>query len=135
MPIKKTTQPKPIKKTTQPKPMGAPKKEIDWELAKDLCSIHCTQTEIVSILEIDDDTFRTALHDIGFKTFSSFFTKYSANGKMSLRRKQYTEAMEGNTKMLDKLGDAWLGQGVKVDDNKVEEIKVTIDYLNPHIKD
>ena len=53
------------------------------------------------------------LKKCGYPDFRTFFQCFAAVGKISLRRKQYQIAMEGNVTMLSKLGDAWLGQYAK----------------------
>lgn len=90
---------------------GAPKKLIDYSKLDKLCAIHCTGEECAAILEVDYDTLNNSLKSDGFGGFSDYFKKKSASGKMSLRRRQYTKAVdEGNPTMLIWLGKQWLGQ-------------------------
>ena len=90
--------------------MARPLKTIDWQKVDQMCAMHCTGEEQAAILNVDYDTLNAACkrdHECGF---SEYFKQKSSNGKMSLRRKQYTTAMNGNTTMLVWLGKNWLGQ-------------------------
>ena len=90
--------------------MARPTKNIDWEQVEMMCSIHCTGEEQASILGIDYDTLNKGCKRENGVSFTEYFKQKSAGGKMSLRRKQYTTAMEGNTTMLVWLGKNWLDQ-------------------------
>ena len=90
--------------------MARPLTEIDWDQVDKLCAIHCTGEEQAAVLGVDYDTLNAACkreHKMGF---SDYFKQKASHGKMSLRRKQYTTAMDGNTTMLVWLGKNWLGQ-------------------------
>lgn len=90
--------------------MSAPIKEISWEQVDKMCQLHCTGEEQAGVLGVDYDTLNSACKREKGKGFSDYFKEKSAGGKMSLRRRQYTEAMEGNTTMLVWLGKNWLNQ-------------------------
>ena len=90
--------------------MARPKKEINWETVRKLCAMQCTGEEIASFIDVDYDTLNAAAkreHKMGF---SDYFKKHSANGKISLRRKQYEVATSGNVPMLIWLGKQYLDQ-------------------------
>ena len=89
---------------------GRPRIAINWKQVDQMCGVHCTGEEQASILGIDYDTLNSACKREHKKSFSDYYKEKSANGKMSLRRKQYSQAMEGNTTMLIWLGKNWLGQ-------------------------
>jgi hypothetical protein len=60
------------------------------------------------ILGVSMDKLERAVveeYNIGFK---EYFKKYSADGKVSLRRKQYLMAQEGDVTMLKHLDNKWL---------------------------
>jgi len=60
-------------------------------------------------------------HDM---TFDEYYTLKSQNGRASIRKKQYTVAMNGNPYMLKWLGVNWLGQSDKQEvEHNVNEIK------------
>ena len=92
------------------KKIGRPLIKIDWEQVDKMCGLHCTGEEQASVLGIDYDTLNRACKRENGKSFAEYFKQKSASGKMSLRRKQYTSAMDGNTTLLIWLGKNWLGQ-------------------------
>lgn len=102
-------------------PAGRPKKPIDWSLVDKLCSIHCTGEEIASIVGVHYDTLNNRCNEDLGCNFSEYYKKTSANGKMSLRRKQYEVAMSGNTSMLIWLGKNILGQRDHVE-NEIKDL-------------
>ena len=90
--------------------MARPLKEIDWDQVAEMCAIHCTGEEQAAVLGVDYDTLNTACKREKGLSFSDYFRQKSASGKMSLRRRQYTKAMEGDNTQLIWLGKNWLGQ-------------------------
>lgn len=54
---------------------------------------------------MDYDTLISRLKNNGYDSFSEFFSKVSARGKISLHRKHFELAMKGSVAMLSKLGD------------------------------
>lgn len=97
-------------RSKQKKLMARPQKQIDWDQVDKLCAIHCTGEEQANILGVDYDTLNRACHREHNLSFAEYFKQKSATGKMSLRRRQYSAAMDGNTTMLVWLGKNWLGQ-------------------------
>lgn len=89
---------------------GRPRKEVDWNLIDDLCSIHCTGEEIAAILKVDYDTLNARCKEQHGEGFSDYYKKACVDGKRSLRRKQFEQAMSGNVPMLIWLGKNILGQ-------------------------
>jgi hypothetical protein len=75
-----------------------------------MCAIHCIGEEQAGILGLSYDTLNRACKRDKKMSFADYFKQKSAGGKMSLRRRQYSEAMEGNTTMLVWLGKNWLDQ-------------------------
>lgn len=103
---------------TQKNPNGRPKGTtipIDWDMVDKMCAIRCTGEEIASLLDISYDTLERACQREKGKLFADYTAQKAANGHMSLRRKQYTSAMDGNVPMLIWLGKNWLGQTDKMD--------------------
>lgn len=90
--------------------MARPLTDIDWDQVDKMCEIHCTGEEQASILGVDYDTLNAACKRDKGIGFSDYFKQKSSGGKMSLRRRQFTSAMDGNTTMLVWLGKNWLGQ-------------------------
>lgn len=90
-------------------PAGRPRKEISEEQFKKLCGIQCTEEEIASFFDCSVDTIeRWCARELGMK-FAEAYKRFSANGKISLRRWQYNMA-EHNCSMAIWLGKQWLGQ-------------------------
>ena len=89
--------------------MGRPKKEIDWNIVKGLCRIHCTQLEIASVIDISEDTLVRRIKSKYKMTFAEYYKKNSSKGKISLRRYQF-ELAQRNVSMAIWLGKQWLGQ-------------------------
>ena len=93
--------------------VGRPKTKIDYELAEKLASIMCTQEEIATMFDCD---VRTLQRD---EEFCRVYKKGLDKGRMSLRRKQFSKAVnEGNATMLIWLGKQHLGQTDKVENTK-----------------
>ena len=90
--------------------MARPLKQVDWQQVDQMCAIHCTGEEQAAILGMSYDTLNRACHREHEMSFEEYFKQKAATGKMSLRRKQYTTAMDGNTTMLVWLGKNWLSQ-------------------------
>jgi hypothetical protein len=90
--------------------MARPRIPIEWDQVDKMCEIHCTGEEIASFLDCSYDTLNRACHREFEMSFADYFKQKASGGKMSLRRRQYTAAMDGNTSMLIWLGKNWLGQ-------------------------
>ena len=104
------------------KPMGRPKKEIDKEEFEKLCGIQCTEEEIAGWFRCSIDTINNWCKATYGETFSEAYKKYSADGKMSLRRVQWKLA-QNNVSMAIWLGRNWLGQrDDRRDDQEDEKI-------------
>ena len=97
-----------VRKTDNPR-MGRPKKIIDKEQFEKLCSIQCTLAEIASWFNCSEDTIENWCKDTYDERFSDAHKKYSATGKISLRRTQFQMA-EHNCSMAIWLGKQYLGQ-------------------------
>ena len=96
----------------------------DIQRFKTLCAQFNTLDDICAVMGVTDKTLvrliNTYLYEdiTGHKRrgtakpvrFSEAFNKYSANGRMSLRREQFRSAMNGNVTMQIWLGKQYLGQ-------------------------
>ena len=105
--VKKNTVSGPKAKKTpktgvKKKRTGRPPMKIDKEVVRKLASIQCTLREIAAFVGCDEKTIRNK--------FSDLIATTRDMGKVSLRRKQYEKAMEGNVTMLIWLGKNELGQ-------------------------
>lgn len=101
-----------------------------YEILEGLAKIHCTQADMVGVMQVDEDTLNRLIR-VRYKcSFSEFYKRYSAGGNMSIRRAQFESALSGNSSMLIWLGKQWLGQkdqqevSVQVqDDETVKEME------------
>ena len=84
-------------------------KPIDAEQFKKLCGLQCTLVEIASFFDVSEDTIERWCKRELKDTFAECFKKYSASGKISLRRNQFRIA-EKNAAMAIFLGKNYLGQ-------------------------
>ena len=94
---------------------GRPTKPIDYTKLDAMCAIHCTGEECAAILGVSYEHLNNQLKKDGNVGFLDYFKIKGSNGKMSLRRKQYDQAMSGNATMLIWLGKQWLNQSDKVE--------------------
>lgn len=100
---------------------GRPTKPIDYSRLDAMCAIHCTGEECAAILDVSYEHLNNQLKKDGNGGFLDYFAQKGANGKMSLRRKQFDQAMSGNSTMLIWLGKQWLGQSDKHEEVNKEE--------------
>lgn len=98
-----------IKKPEEVKRLGRPPKEVNWDLFKELCEIHCTMDEVSHILDIDDDVLRGKIKAKYGITFQEVHKKFSASGKRNLRRDQF-KLSKRNAAMSIWLGKNYLDQ-------------------------
>lgn len=95
--------------------MARPRAVVDTELLRDLCAIHCTLDEISSILKVHKRTLE--------RRFAVVMADGRNHGKMSLRRKRYSVAMEGNVPMLIWLSKQVLGESEKIEERYPDAVK------------
>lgn len=100
------------------KKTGRPPKQIDNEQFRKLCGIQCTEEEIASWFDCSVETLRRWIRREFDATFEEAYQKYSAAGKISLRRAQFKLA-ETNASMAIWLGKQYLGQREPNEDNSV----------------
>lgn len=105
--------------------MARPHKEIDTDNFKKLCGMQCTLSEIAGFFDCCEDTIENWCKRALKQSFSDAYKKYSASGKISLRRAQFRLA-EKNAAMAIWLGKQYLGQR----DNIEYEDKEALDRLD-----
>ena len=94
---------------------GAPKKEIDVKVLRNLLEIQCTITECAHVLGVSTDTLQRNYKDV--------INQGKTMGKVTLRRAQWRNAIEkNNVTMQIWLGKQCLGQS----DSPLEEEAGTI---------
>ncbi len=89
---------------------GRPRIELDKKQFETLCGFQCTLAEIASYFDVTEDSVIRWCKRTYKMSFSSVFEQKRGKGKVSLRRRQYQKAMDGDTAMLIFLGKNWLGQ-------------------------
>jgi hypothetical protein len=93
--------------------------EIDYELVEKLAKIHCPSEEIANIIGMKPDAFTARYrNDPALKLAVE---RGRAEGRISLRQKQYDQAMKGDKTMLVWLGKQLLNQSEKVEPEVVPE--------------
>ena len=102
---------------------GAKIKDIDFKDFEKCCQMQCTQQEIAGWFEIDEETLVRRVTEHYNSSFSDVYKKYSANGKCSLRRRQFRRAANGDRVMMIWLGKQYLGQSDKIE-QKVQEVSL-----------
>ena len=112
-------------------PAGRPKIEIDAQQFEGLCSFQCTLAEIAHWFRCSEDTVeRWCIRNYGLK-FAEAYEKYSAGGKISLRRAQFKLA-EKSAAMAIFLGKQYLGQRDSVqyeDRESLERLDAILDAM------
>ena len=88
--------------------MGRPLIELDLKLLEELCTIGCTDSELAACLDVSLKTIENRKRED--EEFLRIYKRGHESGKMSLRRRQWQKAMEGNIGMLIWLGKQLLGQ-------------------------
>lgn len=103
---------------------GRPPKEFDRELFEQLCGIMCTEDEICDIFKTTDKTLSNWCKRTYGLGFSDAHKRFSARGKLSLRRYQFKLAQK-NASMAIFLGKNYLGQRDAIeyrDDTALEKL-------------
>ena len=118
------TSKRPAVKKAKTKPHAV----IDYKTLDKLCGIQCTGEECAAVLGMDYDTLNKGLKREGHGGFTDYFAQKSANGKASLRRKQYEVANSGNPTMLIWLGKQWLGQSEKQEVESKNDTSINISF-------
>lgn len=111
-------------------PPHRPKKELDFTIIDSLCELQCTAVEICGVLGVCEETLNARIRERFDMSFSEYYSQKGSNGKVSLRRRQYKAAMDGNSAMLIWLGKQWLEQSEKHEIGGGEEpIKLAYDPI------
>lgn len=102
--------------------MARPRKMIDESLLRKLAVIHCNQEEMASVLGVSVDTLQ--------RRYAAQIKEGRAEGKMSLRRKMWEMALNGNVALLIWLSKNELGMSDKVEQKQEVQAKVeAIEYV------
>lgn len=90
--------------------VGRPEVQIDWDAVDKLLQIQCTGKEIASLLNVGYSTLERSCKKDNKKNFEDYSQEKRAAGLPSLRRRQWTKAMDGDSTMLIWLGKQYLEQ-------------------------
>lgn len=101
---------------------------------EEMCRIQCTIDEVCLVMDVSDKTLNRLLKERYKEGFSAVFKKFASGGKMSLRRMQYKQAMNGNVTMLIWLGKQYLGQADKQELTGSDGGALRIDAMSTAIK-
>lgn len=97
--------------------MGRKKADIDWDKVRIKMEAGSSGTEIAGSLGIHSETFYRRFKQKYKVGFDGMAHSRREAGYCNLRTVQYVSALSRNTRMMDKLGDVWLGQGKASEDN------------------
>lgn len=95
--------------------MAPPLTKINWDDLDKLCAIQCTLEEIASFFDCSADTIERAVKREKNMRFAEYYTQKSKKGHISLRRKMFQTAVDGNVTMMIFLSKQWLGYSDKVE--------------------
>lgn len=102
--------------------MARPRKPVDENLLRKLAAIHCNQDEMSSVLGVSVDTLQ--------RRFAAQIKAARDEGKMSLRRKMWELALNGNVTLLIWLSKNELGMSDKVEEKTEVQAKVEqVEYV------
>jgi hypothetical protein len=106
--------------------MGKPLINIDWDEIEKLCKLDCNGEEISAFLGIGYNTLERACKRVHKMAIGDYIKEKRGAGNVSLRRRQYKAAMDGDRTMLIWLGKQRLGQSDKqVIDNRSSDGTMT----------
>jgi len=108
-------------KKPKPKTKNAQVK-IDKDIFEKLCGIQCTLEELCAYFMVSEDTVERWCKNNYNKRFADIYKEKRGTGRVSLRRRQFQKALDGDTTMLIFLGKQYLDQRDKVDQSGVLEI-------------
>ncbi len=96
-------------------PFGRPKIELNWNEFNKLCYFQCTLWEIAAWFDCSEDTIERRVKEEHGVTFAEYFKHFSGKGKVSLRRKGFEMAMEGNSQVWKFFAQNFLDMNDKQD--------------------
>jgi len=100
--------------------MARPKKLIDPEQVKKLAAINCNFDEIAAVMSCSVDTLQ--------RRFAALIKEGRDQGRMSLKRKMWETAMNGNVTMMIWLSKQMLGYTEKIEEKTEAQFKAQIHY-------
>lgn len=104
---------------------GRPKIQINQTEFEKLCAIWSTLEDIAGWFDCSPDTIERWCKRTYKATFADIYRQKAAKGNVSIRRKQFELAQQGNVALLIWLGKQKLGQRDVVDERPT--VKVDVD--------
>ncbi len=99
---------------------------INWQQVEALCQIMCTADEVAHIMGCTRRTLQVRCQKEQHMNWEKYFEKYSAGGRMSIRRDLFSESKEHNVAASIFLAKNYLGMGdvqkIDVTVNRAEEL-------------
>lgn len=102
------------KKTTK-KEVGAPRKEINWEVVDAVLQYKASLIDVADLCDVHPDTLKNRIKEKYDMNFKEYRDKKMSKMRLKLSQKQFEIAMRGNVRMLIWLGKQYLGQSEKVE--------------------
>ena len=99
------------------KRIGRVKKPISWKQFDELCTIQCTQREILAVLDIGDVALNQRGIDERGVPFLELYNQKREAGLKSLRRAQWDNAVKSKNAIMQ----IWLGKNMLRQSDKVAE--------------
>ncbi len=113
--------------------MARPRKEINWEMVEKLLEAKCSVQEISAMFRMNIETFYDNYKREYGHGFAEKPMDYKKAGDATIRLTQYLQAVKGNTRMLERLGDIWLDQTV-ADNRSTAPNQQNIDIINENMR-
>jgi hypothetical protein len=102
---------------------GRPEKPIDWDLVDELITKQNSGAEIASHFNLHPETFYSRVQQKWSVNFTNYAGSKYSHGKSLLRNKQWDKAMEGEVRLLLRLGEIHLDQ-IPVKEDQTLSIKI-----------
>lgn len=113
--------------------VGRPSIEISQNEFEKLCSLHCTLEEIAGWFKCSEDTIERWAKRTYSVNFAEIYKKHAGKGKISLRRKMFEIALNGNVGMLVWLSKQHLGMTDRIEEKtevkaQVQQVEYVADW-------
>lgn len=88
---------------------------VDRQQLEGLAKIHCTFEEMMHFFDCSRDTLENRIREYYDLTVKEFITKYQSQGKVSLRREGFRQALKGDKVMLKFHLENYTGMSNKIE--------------------
>jgi len=107
--------------------VGRPRFIMDWDEFDKLCYLQCTITECAMSLKTSIDTVERCVKRKYGVNFAEIFKLKSSGANISLRRKRWQMAMDGNTQLVLHLSKVMLGEKDEIN-HSLDPVTVDVNY-------